>query len=61
MDFLTQSEIERYKIPTNDIEKPVSALGGYFHWLCPRCKKALHAENGRFVSKCLDCGQAIKW
>ena len=61
MDYMSANEIQKYKIATENLNEPTPALGSYYHWLCPRCKKALHAEKGRFVNKCLDCDQVIKW
>ena len=59
MHYLNTNEIKTYKIQTEDLDKEVDALGGYYYWHCPRCKKILDVLDGKVTRKCLRCRQSI--
>ena len=61
MTYMTRKETEKFDNNKNNLDEPVKALEGYYYWYCPRCKKILDAEGGRFVNKCKNCSQIIDW
>jgi hypothetical protein len=61
MDYMSDKEIRKYKIETDNLDTEVDALGGYYYWHCPRCKKVLDTVDGKMTRKCLHCRQSVRY
>ena len=59
--YMEDSEIRRFKIGHNDLNKPEAPLSGYYHWYCPRCRRVLETKEDENTGEkhCIHCEQVI--